>query len=166
MCHNPGMNPFQFSSDDSTNPYANPARVEWFPRRHKWKWPADYRSLMGWVFAATFLTSLANLARTILHPRSRTLLQNLLLGPMFYALSAAVWGVALWALWKDKSWARPWAVAASSVYLLLFLRQFVVPMRPAWDHHMSGLLIGILGVFAFSWHAKQVDASSSDEPKS
>jgi uncharacterized membrane protein (DUF2068 family) len=156
LCPNAVMNPFRFSSDDSSVSYANPARVEWFPRQHKWKWPADYRSLLCWVFAATFLTSLLNLASTILHPRSRTLLENLLLGPMFYAVSAAIWAVALWAIWKDKSWARPWAVVASSIYLLEFLRQIVVLLRPAWDHHLSPLLIGILGVVAFSWHSNSV----------
>jgi hypothetical protein len=157
------MNPFKFSADDSSPPYANPARVQWFPRRQrKWKWPADYRSCMGWIFALTIPTSLLNIGRAIIHPRSRTLLQNALVGPMFYSAMAAMSGMALWAIWKDKSWARRWAVAASSVYILEFLRQFIIPVRPAWDHYLSSLILGVVGVVAFSWRDKQVDAAHSD----
>jgi hypothetical protein len=156
LWHNPAMNPFQFSCDDTSLPYANSAGVQWFPRRGKWKWPADYRSCMGWVFALTVLTSLANIARAILHPHARTLLQNVLVGPMFYSAMAATSGIALWAIWKDKSSARRWAVAASSIYFLEFLRQFIIPVRPAWDHDLSSLLVAAIGVVAFSWRDKQV----------
>lgn len=76
LCHNPAVNLFQFSSDDSSPLYANPARVQWFPRRRKWKWPADYRSCMGWVFTFTILTSLANIARAILHCPHQKLRSN------------------------------------------------------------------------------------------
>jgi hypothetical protein len=110
---------------------------------------------MGWVFLLAILTGLGNVARAILHPRSRTLLQNLLLGPLFYSAMAALSGIALWAIWKDKSWARQWAIAASSIYLLVFLRQFIIPVRPAWDHYASSLIVGIAGVAAFSWRDKQ-----------
>ena|ERR1700730_9423610 len=75
------MNPFQFSADDSLPLYGNPARVQWLPRRRKWKWPADYRRSMGWVFTLTILTAFVNIARAILYPRSHTLLQNVLVGP-------------------------------------------------------------------------------------
>jgi hypothetical protein len=139
-------------------------RTRWFPRQRKWKWPAEYRTFMGWIFALAILAGLASVARAILHPRSRTLLQSLLLGPIFYSTMALLSGIALWAIWKDKSWARWWAVAASSIYLLEFLRQFIIPVRPAWDHHVSSLIAGIAGVAAFSWRDKQLDADSSDQP--
>ena len=123
---------------------------------------------MGWVFALTTLTSLGNIARAILHPRSRTLLQNILVGPLFYSAMTVMAGIALWAIWKDKSWARWWAVAISALYFLEFLRQFIIPVRPAWDHNLSSLLIAICGVVAFSGHAKQteVDASHSSLSRS
>jgi hypothetical protein len=156
------MNPFKFSRDDSSPWDAYPSRVRGFPRQRGWKWPEDYRSGMGWVFAVTMLTSLANIALTILHPRSRTLLQNVLVGPMFYSGMAVMCGIVLWAIWKDKSWARPWAVAASSFYLLQFLRQFIVPARPAFDHYPSSLILGVIGVFAFSWRDEQMDVGHSD----
>jgi|GEM_PF-2187491 len=157
------MNPFKFSPDDS-DPYENQPRMQWLPRRQrKWKWPADYRSLMAWIFAVTIPTSLWSIARAILHPRSRTLLQNALLGPIFYSAMAALTGIALWAIWRDKSWARGWAIAASAIHMVVFLRQFVIPVRPApvGDHYLSSLIAGVIGVVAFSWRDKQVDVPSS-----
>jgi hypothetical protein len=143
------MNPFKFS--------------DWPPPR-SWEWPADYRSGIGWMFALRILASLVNIARAILHPHSRTLLQNVLVGPLFQSAMAAMCGVALWAIWKDKSWGRWWAVAASSMYFLEFLKQFIIPVRPAWDHYLSSLIVGVTGAVAFSWPDKQPDASRSDEP--
>ena len=156
------MNPFKFSEDDSS-PYADPPRVRWYPRQRKWKWPADYRSFMGWVFALAIPSASVNVARAIIHPRSHTLLQRLLLGPIFYSVVAALSGIALWAIWKDKSWARWWAVAASFIYFLEFPRQFIIPMRPAWDHYVSSLIVGIVGVAAFSWREKQAQADIAHE---
>jgi hypothetical protein len=153
------VNPFKFSEDDSS-PYTDPPRVRWFPRQRKWKWPSDYRSFMGWIFVLAILTASGNIARAILHPRSHILLQSLLLGPMFYSVMAALSGIALWAIWKEKSWARWWAVAASSIYVLEFLRQFIIPVRPAWDHYLSSLIVGIAGVAAFSLRDKQEEAAS------
>jgi len=156
------MNPFQFSSDDSSPVYANPARVQWFPRRRKWKRPADYRSFMCYIFAFTILTALLNITRAILHPRMRTLLQNVLVGPIFYSATGAVSAIALWAIWKDKAWARGWAVGASSMHVLAFLRQFVIPVRPAWDHYLSSLIVAAIGVIAFSWRDRQADTRRSE----
>ena len=154
LCQNPDMNPFKFSDD------------AWSPPRswESWEWPADYRSGIGWIFALTIPASLVNVARAILHPHSRTLLQNVLVGPMFQSAMAAMCGVALWAIWKDKSWARWWAVAASSMYFLDFLKQFIFPVRAAWDHYLSALIVAVIGVVAFSWRNKQADASRSDQP--
>jgi uncharacterized membrane protein (DUF2068 family) len=121
---------------------------------------------MGWVFALTTLTNLGNIVRAILHPRSRTLQQNILVGPMFYSAMTVMPGIALWAIWKDKSWARGLAVTASSIYILYFLRQFIVPVRAAWDHHVGALLVGTIGAVAFLWRDKQVDVFRSDHPKS
>ena len=117
---------------------------------------------MGWIFTLSILLVLVNIARAVLHPRSRTLLQNLLVGPMFHSAVAAVSGLALWAIWKDKSSARGWAVAASSIHILDFLRQFIIPMRPAWDHCLISLIVGIIGVVAFSWRDQEVITPSSE----
>ena len=156
------MNPFKFYGED-WSPYDNPPRVQWLLRQQiRMKWPADYRSCVCWVFALTILASLWNIARAILHPHSRTLLQNLLVGPTFYSAGAAMSAIALWAIWKDKPCARRWAVAASSVYFLQFLRQFIIPVRPAWDHYVSSLVVAVIGVVAFSWRDRELDSSRSD----
>jgi hypothetical protein len=118
---------------------------------------------MCWLFAATLLVSLLNIVGGFLHPRSRTLLANVLVGPIFYTAMAAICGTALWAIWEDKPRAGWWAVAASSAYLVDFVRQFMVPMRPAWDHRVSSLLAGIVGLVEFSWRDKRVDSTRSDE---
>jgi len=51
-----GCEPFKFSADDYS-PYADPPRTRWFPRQRKWKWPADYRTFMGWIFALAILAA-------------------------------------------------------------------------------------------------------------
>jgi hypothetical protein len=156
------MNPFKFSPDD-WDPYANADWVQRFVRwDRRWKWPADYRIFMGWAFALTIPTSLLNIACALLRPHSRTFLQNALVGPMFFSVMAAMNGIALWAIWKDKSWARRWAVAASSVFFLDFFKQFIIPLRPAWDHYISSLIAAVVGVVAFSWRDKQADAPNSN----
>jgi hypothetical protein len=162
------MNPFRFSSDDSHFWDADRAGDKWFPfpRWRNWKWPADYRSFMGWIFAVTILASFVNIALAFLHPRSLTLLQNVLIGPIFDSAAAAMCGIALWAIWQDKSWARRWAVAVSSIYFLQFIRQFVLPVRPFWDRHLSSLIVAVLGVAAFSRHDQQEDRGHSDQTQS
>jgi hypothetical protein len=117
---------------------------------------------MDWFFVLAILTSSASITRAILHPHPRTSLQSALVGPMFYSVMIGASGIALWAIWKDKSWARGWAVAASSINILAFLRQFVIPVRPAWDHYLASLVVGIVGVVAFLWRDKQVDTPNSD----
>jgi hypothetical protein len=117
---------------------------------------------MGWIFALTILATLTNIVRAVLHPRSLTLLQNLLIGPAFYFAIGVISGIALWAIWKDKPWARGFAVAASSLHFLEFVRQFIIPVRPTWDHHLSSLIVGVVGVVAFSWRDKKADFPSSD----
>jgi hypothetical protein len=114
---------------------------------------------MGWIFALTSLANLVNIVRAILHPHPRTLLQNVLAGPIFYSATIAMAGIALWAIWEDKTWARHWAAAGSAIYSVEFLRQFIIPLRPTWDHHLSSLIVAAAGVLAFSWRNKQVDAA-------
>jgi len=84
------------------------------------------------------------------------------MGPIFYSAMAAVSAIALWAVWKNKSWARGCAVVASSIHVLAFLKQFVIPVRPAWDHYLSSLIVAAMGVVAFTWPDKQVDNSESE----
>jgi len=116
------------------------------------EWPTDSRRLMCVTFVVSFLVSLANLLLAIYHPRSRSLLQNLLVGPIFQVHMAAISGLACWTIWKGKTWARGWATATSLLFVLIFFRQFIIAVRPTWDHHVSELLLGILGLCSFWSH--------------
>jgi hypothetical protein len=159
LCHNPPMNPFRIVRGwpkvaDSNHSYSYPSRVQlpWTSLHYKGQslqWPEDYRAAMCWLFALNIFGALFNLGRDYLHPRTRTLLQNLLVGPAWYAVMAAMSSIALWALWKEKRWARAWAVATSSLFLLEFAKQYFIHVRPAWDHYVSALIAGVAGVAAF-----------------
>ena len=47
-----------------------------------------------------------------------------------------------------------WAIAASLMYVLIFLRQFIIPLRPALDHDAGNLFVGIVGLVTFLWPSK------------
>jgi hypothetical protein len=75
--------------------------------------------------------------------------QALLLTPTFTIITAFVSLAAWWTVWKRRSAAKAWALAASAMYVVTFARQFVVPLGPAWDHRLGFLLIGIVGFVTF-----------------
>jgi hypothetical protein len=111
---------------------------------------------MFWIFATTSLIFLADVLYTIpRHYRPSIFL----VGPIFHVHIAVISGMAAWTIWKGKSWARGWAIAASLMYVLLFLRQFIGPTRPAWDHHVGALLIGLIGLVSFAWRDESVNSS-------
>jgi hypothetical protein len=134
----------------------------------RWRWPADYRQFMFWVFAVWPLLSLAkilylySLHRLYWFP----LLRNMLIGPWFSVHTAAISGLAASSIWNGKPWARGWAIAGSLMFLVMYFRQFVIIVQPSWDHHLGVLFIGILGLGAFVWPDKQVDASRSGSANS
>jgi hypothetical protein len=101
------------------------------------------------------------MARAIAHPRPRTLLQNVLAGPISYSATIVMCRVALWAIWNDKSWARRWAAATSAVYFLTFFRQFIIPVRSMWDSNLASLIVAIICVLAFAWPDEQAHAVDS-----
>lgn len=75
----------------------------------------------------------------------------LFLFPTFSIVVAVICGAAWWTLWNAVRSARGWAIAGSFMYVLIFLRQFVIPTRPIWDRYASSLLVGIIGLVVFSW---------------
>lgn len=132
---------------------------EWkSPRR--WQWPTDFRKFMFWAFATTFLLFLADVLYTVPRHYKFSFLRNILSGPIFSVHMAAISGLAAWTIWA-KSWARGWAIAASLMYLLIFLRQFIIPVRAAWDHRFGALFFGLLGLVSFGWCDKPVNSCSA-----
>jgi hypothetical protein len=114
---------------------------------------------MFWVFGLTSLGCIAIILYTIPQFHNIPLMRSLLTGPIFLVHMAAITGVAAWTIWNGKSWARGWAIAASLMYILIFLRQFIIPVRPTWDHHLLVLFIGLLGLASFAWRDKDVNPS-------
>jgi len=110
---------------------------------------------MCWIFAVRSvqypIISLRIILYTIHQSHALPLLRGPLAAASFSAVVSASSGLAWWAVWKGKFSARGWAIAASLTNVLLFFWQFISPSRPVWDHHVSVLLIGIVGLVAFLW---------------
>jgi len=117
------------------------------------------RKVLCWIFAITSLIYLADLYRIILYAINQhfppSVLHSLLIAALFSVAVAAISGVAWWTIWKKTSSARGWAIAASIMHILIFLRQFIFPSRAVWGHHAGALIIGIVGLIAFLWPDKQ-----------
>lgn len=115
---------------------------------------------MAWIFLAEFLVYLAvsikNLKYASWEFHELRFFQALLLAPVFSIVTAVVSLVAWWTVWKRKSGAKGWALAASAMYVATFARRFVVPLRPTWDHGLTFLWLGIVGLAAFLLPAKDV----------
>jgi hypothetical protein len=122
----------------------------------------DFRKFMCWIFLATCLqyltASLRSIPYAIQQHHTLPLLRSLLMAPALSVVMASISGVAWWTIWKGKSSGSGWAIATSLVYILIFVRQFLIPVRPTWDHYLGALFIGLVGLGAFLWRDKQIDA--------
>lgn len=116
----------------------------------------DIRKILWWLFAVTSLLHTAVFLRCILHGvryhYPPPLFRSLFVTALFSFVLAILAGVAWWTIWKDRQSARGWAIAASVMTILIFVRQFIFPPQPPWYSHLGALYIGIVGVVAFSWH--------------
>jgi hypothetical protein len=128
-------------------------------RPRDWRWPTDFRTFMGWIFAATCLGNSIVFVRTLpnaIHQHyALPPLYRLSYAPAFPAAVAVISGVAWWTVWKGKHSARGWGIAASLMWALIFLRQFIIPLPPVWDKHVGALFIGSVGLVAFLWYGKE-----------
>jgi len=126
----------------------------------EWQWPTDFRKFMCWIFLATSLQyitiSLKSIPSAVHQQSSLALLHILLMAPTLSVLMALISGMASWTIWKGKPSAKGWAIAASLIYVLIFLRQFIIPLRPTWDHRLGALFTGVVGLVAFMWPDRQV----------
>jgi hypothetical protein len=94
-------------------------------------------------------------------PHSFPLLWSVLVGPVFCLYFAAITGTAAWTIWKRDAGARGWAMVACLMYILTFLRQYVIPVRAVWwdRYYLVELFAGLVGLVSFAWRDKQVDSS-------
>jgi hypothetical protein len=75
---------------------------------------------MFYSFGFTSLWSVVAILYMLSQPYKIPLPRNLLTGPIFLV-----------------------HVAASLMHILMFLLQFIIPVRPSWDHHLVPLFVGL-----------------------
>jgi len=153
------MNSLKIGDRVLTAPDERAERWQW---PSEWEWPTDFRRFMCWIFLATSLQYLTISLRSIpysLHQYSAVpLLRILLTAPIISVVMATLSGVAWWTIWKGKASAKGWAIATSLVYILIFLRHFIIPIGPVWGRQAGALILGIIGLVAFLWRDKQAAA--------
>src|SRR5437588_10598084 len=82
-----------------------------------------------------------------------------------YAVVPIISGVAWWTVWKRKPSARPWGMAASVTYILIFLRPIIFfPASASW-RNWSLLALGIMGFAAFLPRHERSDSEAPTSPE-
>jgi len=118
----------------------------------------DIRKVLCWSFAFTCLLHIFVSIRYFLHIIDQhyafPYLRSLIVAAFFSFIVATISGIAWWTVWKARSSARGWAIAASLANVLVFLRATILQSEIAWGH-LGALVIGIIGLAAFSWRYEQ-----------
>src|SRR6185437_14921546 len=118
----------------------------------------DIRKVLCWSFAFTCILHIFVSVRDILYVVHQhytfSFLRNLAFAASFSVIVATISGVAWWTVWKARSSARGWAITASIASVLIFLRATIFHSEIAWGH-LGALVIGIIGMVAFSWRYEQ-----------
>jgi hypothetical protein len=115
---------------------------------------SDIRKVLWWIFAATSLLHLYVFVRSLHYllryqcapPYSRGVLVTALISALMCTSAFFAW----WTIWKKKRLAQFWALIASGISVLIFLRAFLFPSGPLWDRHWGALVIGVVGIVVFS----------------
>ena len=112
----------------------------------------DIKKIMGWIFASTcVLYVLTFLRSAYVISRDSALLtpRNLFFTLVFEVVVATTTAVAAWTILGKTPTAKVWGIAASLMYILIFLRPIVFSLRSVWLHHAGALVIGIVGLITF-----------------
>jgi len=110
---------------------------------------------MGVIFAVSCLSRLYLFARTFpaaaRQPYQPPFLDRVLALPELSIAVAVICGVAAWTIFTRRHSAQSWAIAASLAHLLIFLRTFILHLRPGsiMGYYPSSLLVAILGLATF-----------------
>jgi hypothetical protein len=104
------------------------------------------------MFIVLSLRSMYTLSRghALLTPR------NLLIFVLFKVVVATVTGVAGWPILNRKP-SRSWGIAASLMYVLVFLWPIIFSLQSVWLHHGGALFVGIVGLVEFLWRGENDD---------
>jgi len=123
---------------------------QWWPIL-RFGWPRDFRRFMFYIFAGESIGFLVPAFYKLSQFHNLPLLRNLLAGPIFDLCVIALSGIAAWTIWKAHPSARGWAIAASVPFVFIFIRPFLIPMHTILDHNLISLVVGLVGVAAFTW---------------
>ena len=120
------------------------------------------KRVLCWIFAVTSLLYVENLYQITLYGirwhYSPSLVPNVLFAVTFDIFVVGFSGMAWWSIRKEMPSAKGWAIAASAMHILIFLRQFIFPSQLVWGRHVGALVIGIVGLIAFLWPDGRVSA--------
>jgi len=120
----------------------------------------EVRKVLCWIFACTSVLYVVLFLRNIYATSQNyafLTLGNLLIFVLFEAVVAAITGTAWWSILKGEPSARGWGIAASLMYILIFLRPIIFPWGTGWLHHVGALVIGIVGLVNFLLRYEQHD---------
>ncbi len=124
----------------------------------------DLRKFMSWIYAISSLLGLWTaswfIPRIIHRHYAFSPLRSLLISAVFPTL-ATIYGVAWWAVWKGKTSARGWGIAASLTYILISLQLIIFFSQSVWSCSGVVLLIGIVGLVAFLRRDEQHDSGKN-----
>jgi hypothetical protein len=126
----------------------------------------DLKRYVCWCFAFESLLILLFPFRRVVYPiHGHYALPPLpsLLNAAFFSVTAAILGAAWWVVWKGKSSARGWGIAASLACFLIFFHPNIFPPRSIWHQHVGALLIGAGGMMAFLRRDEQHDPSKDQK---
>ena len=129
----------------------------------------DLRKFMSWIYAISSLLALWTAFWFIPHIIHRhyvfSPLRSLLVIAVFPTL-ATIYGVAWWAVWKGKTSAKGWGIAASLSYILISLQLIIFFTRSVWSCSGVMLVVGIVGLGAFLRRDEQQHDSGKNTAES
>jgi len=113
----------------------------------------DIRMVAAWVFAVVCVPYAWVAVRDCIHiihwHNTPFILHRLLISVLYLATVAVTGGMAWWTVWKGRPSARLWAIAASIMQLVIFVRTLMDPTRSFWSYQWGALIVGTiaLGIF-------------------
>jgi Tfp pilus assembly protein PilF len=123
------------------------------------------RRALAWIFAAEALHYLEIGLKSMpdaVHQHSGF---ALLAAAPFPLLVAYISGGAWLTIWQRRPSARGFAIAASAIQILIFVWQFVPPVRFAGDFHVIALWVGAVGLLAFLSRKQEWSPWSPSRPE-
>jgi hypothetical protein len=117
------------------------------------------RFYYGWMFAMSSLICVILAFWVIHHTFTRHNLDvffhlKILLLFLILPVGASVFGVAWWAIWKERKFSRFWGIAASFLTMVSPIRHIMLHPRMLLNYSGVVLAFGIIGLIAFSMREK------------